>query len=250
MRGVRLFAWVLGLAAFTAAASGAQAGPVSAAAPLYLRLETPRGPVHVYRPAGVRPAAIVVYVHGFYTDADTAWSAHELERKCEASRLPAVFVVPEAPQAAGEPVRWLDLDDLLDVVAKARARLVPRRLPVVAVGHSAAYRTIASWLESPRLREVILVDALYGFEDAYEAWLRRPGRRMVVIVSTTDTWARPFARRFKRKVSLDVLDAAPPPRARRARLVMVNTRIGHLELVTEAEPLVRAMGLSRFTRKR
>ena len=39
----------------------------------HLRISTPTGPVHVFRPAGYdrRTAGIIVYVHGYYVGVDT-----------------------------------------------------------------------------------------------------------------------------------------------------------------------------------
>jgi len=39
----------------------------------------------------------VIYVHGYYTDADGAWSEHDLARQFKASHQNAMFIVPDAP---------------------------------------------------------------------------------------------------------------------------------------------------------
>src|SRR5690349_5160861 len=44
----------------------------------HARLETPRGPVHVWTPRGYDPetAITVIYVHGYQIDVDEAWWGH------------------------------------------------------------------------------------------------------------------------------------------------------------------------------
>jgi hypothetical protein len=129
------------------------------------RIDTPRGPVFVR--SGARDRA-VVYVHGYY---DTAASvAADI-----AKRVPegATLIIPEAPSSASASVNFPSLPELLLAAGVPGAE-------VVAVGHSGAYRTLLSWLSAPALRELVLLDALYGGESAFEAWARQPGHRIVL----------------------------------------------------------------------
>jgi hypothetical protein len=70
------------------------------------RIKTAQGAVHVWVPADYdrETAGTVVYVHGYYTDADGAWQEHELARQFKASRQNAMFVVPDAPSGNDEHV--------------------------------------------------------------------------------------------------------------------------------------------------
>ena len=58
-----------------------------------------QGAVHVWVPAGYdrETAGTVIYVHGYWTDADGAWRDHELARQFKASHQNAMFIVPDAP---------------------------------------------------------------------------------------------------------------------------------------------------------
>lgn len=216
-----------------------------------LRLQTARGPVYVFRAAGVRPVVTVVYVHGYYNDVDSAWKQHDLAAKFADSGMPAVFVVPEAPSAPQAPVVWDDLTQLLAAVRAAKPKLLPPRAPVVAVGHSAAYRTMVKWLGHPQLREVVLVDALYGCEDQYAQWLKgQPNHRMVMIVRSTSAWARPFAKRFRFARQLPEIPASPPARLRSLRLVVAQSQHGHMELVTQPQVLTSILQMSRYAAPR
>lgn len=220
----------------------------SASAELRHRINTKRGPVYVYRPAGVRPTFTVVYVHGFYDNVDSAWKDHELALKFARSHLAATFVVPEAPASPQELVTWNDLDELLSTVRVAKPKALPRGGPVVLVGHSAAYKTIVGWLKHPRVSEIFLVDGLYGFEDDYAGWLNRSGdHRLVLAVKTTDQWVGPFIKRFRFGIKLNEIPRVPNARMLHARLLTMKSQYDHMDLVRHADPLTAILRLSRYS---
>lgn len=212
------------------------------------RLTTKRGPVYVYRAPGVSPVFTVVYVHGFYDNVDSAWKDHDLAAKFARSHLAATFVVPEAPMSPQEPVVWTKLDDLLGAVRAKYPKALSRAGPVVLVGHSAAYRTMVSWLDHRRVSEIFLVDALYGFEDEYATWLKRSeDHRIVVVVKTTDEWAVPFVKRFRFAMKLQEIPTVPTSRMRHTRLLSIRSQYDHMALVKEADPLPALLRLSRYS---
>src|ERR1044071_9179572 len=88
------------------------------AAGRHVRIDGPRGPIHVWIPASYRAdtGATVVYVHGYFDDADTAWTGHQLAQQFALSALNALFVVPEAPVAQKVPINYPDLGELLRIV--------------------------------------------------------------------------------------------------------------------------------------
>lgn len=214
------------------------------------RIKTKRGPVYVYRPAKVSPTFTVVYVHGFYNNVDSAWKEHDLAAKFERSHLAATFVVPEAPTSPQEPVVWTSLDDLLSTVRAAKPKALPRGGPIVLVGHSAAYKTMVNWLVHPRVREVFLVDALYGFEDEYALWLTRSqDHRIVVVAKTTDEWVTPFAKRFRFGIKLGEIPSVPTSRLRHTRMLTMRSQYDHMALVKDDFPMAALLRLSRYSPK-
>ena len=240
---VALATWL----SFSESRHSAGAGRPSPSKEMRHRLTTKRGPVYVYRPAGVSPVFTVVYVHGFYNTVDTAWKEHDLADKFAHSQLHATFVVPEAPAAAQEAVVWPDLEELLSTVRASKPKAFPRGGPIVLVGHSAAYRTMVGWLKHPRVKEVFLVDALYGFEDEYASWVKQSGdHRMVLVVKTTAEWATPFLKRFRAAIKLNEIPNTPTSRLRHAHLVAMNTALDHMALVKDPQPLVGLLRLSRY----
>jgi hypothetical protein len=224
----------------------------------HLRLDAgDKGPIHVYQPPeyDADHAAVVIYVHGFYTNADEAWSKHKLARQFRASRRNALFVVPEAPVRPEDEVTWPRLGELLRTVEKEVE--LPRG-PVVAVGHSAAYRTMAGWLDYGPLDVVILVDALYGSEEEYHRWLTElPGHashRLLVVASDTQRFSDPLMERLDETRRIERLPSRwerLPAAVKMARVVYVRTRIGHMELVTKGTvlPVVLGFGVPKLGRR-
>ena len=99
------------------------------AAGRHVRIDGPRGPIHVWIPASYRAdtAATILYVHGYFDDADTAWTGHQLPQQFAMSALNALFIVPEAPVAAKTPINYPDLSEVIRMVEdKAGVTGAPR----------------------------------------------------------------------------------------------------------------------------
>lgn len=204
------------------------------------RIETERGFVHVWRPHGYEAssAGIIVYVHGYYTDVDTAWSKHRLVDQFDASGKNALFVVGEAPVSSDDEVTWPELGDLLRAVTAGTGQSLPRG-PLIVIGHSGAYRTVVGWLDYPPVRHIILLDAMYGNEEDYLAWLEESrghaGRRLTIIANDTTRWAEPFVKRLAyAQTSLKIPETIEelPPLLRDARVLYLRSQIAHMEIVT------------------
>ena len=208
----------------------------------HFRVLLPQGPVHVFRPAGYdrRTAGIVVYVHGYYVHVDDAWREHRLAQQFTSSRRNALFVVPEAPAAPEELSRFTQLRSLLSRTLR-RAGLPAPRGPLTVCGHSAAYRTIAPWLTEPSLRNVILIDALYGNEAEFRAWVDGdPRNRLTLVVKGTAKWADPFVQALPYAVTVPEIPPSPTrlSRAERtARVLSLRSQYGHFELITDGKVL-------------
>lgn len=208
------------------------------------RFESRRGPIHVWMPAGYRheTAGIVLYVHGYYTDVDDAWTEHRLAEQFRASGRNALFIVPEAPARRYHKVRWRDLSHL---IREVRSRIAVQRPwgPVVAVGHSGAYRTLLPWLSHRPLQHLILLDSLYAHEYPFREWLEQvkgqPNRLTMVAIDTL-RWSELFARQFGYARILDWVPTDPwqaRQEARSSRFVYMRSQYGHMALVTAGEAI-------------
>jgi hypothetical protein len=217
------------------------AGPIASAvaAGRHVRIDAPRGPIHVWIPAGYHAdtGATVLYVHGYFDDADTAWIGHQLPEQFALSSLNAIFIAPEAPVAPKTPVNYPDLSELLRLVEDHTG--VTRGAALTAViGHSGAYRTIEAWLDEPLLDHVTMVDAMYGEEDVIAAWLRASSRRRLITVGEdTLLGTESFASKFPTEtVTVDRFPPAYdlwPTQARSAKHLYVRAQFMHMPLVTE-----------------
>jgi len=230
--------------------TGARPSPESARTPwdepangFHWRLSTTHGPVHVWHPRGLSlpEAGLVIYVHGLYTKADEAFAAHRLPFQFAASRLNAVFVVPEAPTTSSENVVWSSLPELRQEVAAALPGLKPQGA-LVLVGHSGAYRTLAGWLDEPDVNSLILLDALYGEVDRFSGWLARvgaqPGAHLTLVTNDTTRLTEEFLRGVPGAVRLPAVPARfddLPPEARTAAVLEMRAPQGHMQIVTQGK---------------
>jgi hypothetical protein len=198
------------------------------------RLRTARGPVHVWRPEGYHGdgAATVVYVHGYYTDVDGAWSEYQLPEQFALAGINALFIAPEAPSGSRPPVYWTSLGELLRTVHAETGTPRPSG-PVIAIGHSGAYRTLMTWLDYPLLDTIVLLDAMYGELEPFREWLEAaPSRRLINVGDDTVRWTEDLAH----QTEMLEIDRFPPQQlpaeASRARAVYVRSQFGHMGLVT------------------
>ncbi len=212
------------------------------AAGQHWRLDTARGPVHVWVPDGYHPdgAATVIYAHGYYTDVDRAWREHRLPHQFALAGVNALFIAPEVPSGARQRVHWPSLAELLVHVQAATGVARPMGA-TVAIGHSGAYRVMFAWMDHPDLDTIVAMDAMYGEVETWRGWLDAgPSRRLVTVGDDTVRWTEELARELGEAVV--VLERFPddgvaPPEARAARVLYVRSQFGHMPLVTEGVAL-------------
>lgn len=217
------------------------------------RLVTRNGVVHVWRPKGYDPktAGVVVYVHGYYTSADDAWSDHDLASQFRESRQNALFVVPDAPSGSGENVKWPTVGGLLQTVASTTGLKLPKG-PIVLMGHSGGVHTLSRWLNRDRrLTELILLDAVYGSTAApLRAWLRagaRGAHRLVLVAEETLSRSLALVRGLagvarRSRIPGNISDFTH--RERRARVLLMRSQYGHMELVESGKVIPVVLGLA------
>jgi hypothetical protein len=222
------------------------------------RLGTAQGVVHVWRPNGFVPrtAGTVLYVHGYYTDVDGAWRDHSLAQQFSASRANALFIAPEAPNGGGQDVQFKDLAELLSTVSRLTKQPLPQG-PVIAVGHSGAYRTLSQWVSYESLREIYLLDALYANEVEFDAWLDRPplaeAKRLVMVGYETNVHSEAFCGGERRECSARRDDI---PRRfseftrqqKRAKILYLQSQYDHMQIVTGGQVIPLLLRLTPLRR--
>jgi hypothetical protein len=202
------------------------------------RIKTDAGAVHAWIPPGYdrETAGTVVYVHGYYTDADGAWRDHDLAKQFRASKQNALFIVPDAPSGNGEDVKWKALTDLRRAMTRANIRIPDG--PTIVMGHSGAFRTVMKWVDHKVVAQVILLDALYGGAKSFDEFIgsgkRAKQHKLIVIGADTAEESRGFIKRYPFAVAREKM---PPSvddftkREKRAKLLYVHSQFGHMEIV-------------------
>ena len=203
------------------------------------RIKTSQGAVHVWVPSGYdrATAGTVIYVHGYWTDADGAWREHELAKQFRASHQNAMFIVPDAPANNDESVNWPALTDLRKAVARANLHLPDG--PVIVMGHSGAFRTIMQWVDHRLVDQIILLDALYAGESAFDEYIgtgkHADEHKLIVVGASTAEESAGFAKKYKFAVARERMpDSASgfSKRERTAKLLYVRSQYEHMQIVT------------------
>jgi hypothetical protein len=208
----------------------------------HFRIRTARGAVHVWVPPDYdrETAGTVIYVHGYYTDADGAWREHELARQFKASRQNALFIVPDAPAGNEDEVQWPALKDLRRAVTRANIHLPDG--PVIVIGHSGAFRTVMQWVDHRLVDQIILLDALYAGEAAFDEYIasgkRADDHKLVVVAASTAEESSSFARRYKFAVARERMPSSLGDFTRRergAKLLYIRSQFEHMAIVTSGK---------------
>jgi hypothetical protein len=203
------------------------------------RVETDAGAIHVWVPPGYdrATAGTVVYVHGYYTNSDGAWKDHNLARQFKASGQNALFIVPDAPSGNGESVKWPALADLRKAMSRANIRMPDG--PIIVMGHSGAFRTVMQWVDHKLVAEVILLDALYGGDRAFDDFIgtgkRAQYHKLIVVGSDTAASSSAFAKKYPFAVTRDRMPdstAELKKREKSAKLLYIKSQYGHMQIVT------------------
>ncbi|MEO7730566.1 MAG: hypothetical protein ABIY55_06300 [Kofleriaceae bacterium] len=208
----------------------------------HFRIKTSRGAVHVWAPPDYdrETAGTVIYIHGYYTDADGAWREHELAKQFKASRQNALFIVPDAPAGNDQDVQWTALTDLRKAVTRANIRLPDG--PVVVMGHSGAFRTVMQWVDHRAIDQIILLDALYAGEKAFDEFIasgkRADDHKLIVVAASTAEESASFAKRYKFAVAREKMPSAVggfTRRERGAKLLYIRSQFEHMAIVTSGK---------------
>lgn len=206
------------------------------------RIKTSQGAVHVWLPPGYdrETAGTVVYVHGYYTDADGAWREHELAKQFKASHQNAMFVVPDAPAGNDDAVNWPALTDLRRAVARANLKMPDG--PIIVMGHSGAFRTVMQWVDHRLVDQIILLDAMYAGESQFDEFIgsgkRADEHKLIVVAASTAEESSSFARKYKFAVARESMPKTVggfTKHERGAKLLYIRSQYEHMQIVTSGK---------------
>jgi len=220
---------------------------------MHWRIKTAHGAVHVWVPPNYEreTAGTVVYVHGYYTDADGAWRDHHLAQQFKASRQNAMFIVPDAPSGNEESVKWPALTDLRKAVTRANIRLPDG--PIIVVGHSGAFRTVMQWVDHRHIDQIILLDAMYSGERKFDEFIKTgkyaDRHKLIVVAASTAASSKSFANRYKFAVAREKVPSSIEgfsSRERKAKLLYVHSQYDHMGIVTSKKVIPVLLRLTRL----
>jgi len=203
------------------------------------RIKTSAGSVHVWAPEGYdrETAGTVIYVHGYWTDSDGAWKEHQLAKQFRASRQNALFIVPDAPSSNEDNVKWPALKDLRKAIARANIRIPDG--PTIVMGHSGAFRTVMQWVDHRAVEQIILLDAMYSGEHAFDEFIasgkRADDHKLIVVGAGTAQSSAAFAKQYKFAVAREKMPDGVwgfTKRERGAKLLYIHSQYEHMSIVT------------------
>jgi hypothetical protein len=215
------------------------------------RIKTAQGAVHVWVPDGYdrETAGTVIYVHGYYTDADGAWRDHELARQFRRSHQIAIFIVPDAPASNDDGVNWPALKDLRRAVTRANIYLPDG--PVIVMGHSGAFRTVMQWVDHRLVEQIILLDAMYAGESAFDEYIgsgkRADEHKLIVVGASTAQESSSFAKKYKFAVAREQMPDGVSGFTRReknAKLLYIRSQYEHMAIVTSGKVIPTLLHLT------
>jgi hypothetical protein len=218
------------------------------------RLESENGVVHVWRPAGydAQSAGTVVYLHGHRSSADESFNQFAMATQFRNSHLNALFIVPDSTTDGEEGLHWDSLGALLRFVARETG---VSRGPgsLVVMGHSGAFRNIVAWLDDREIDDLILLDALYSYEDEFRSWIlssKNADKKRLTLVSR-DT--RRNALRFMRGIAASVGVTRIPDsyaklnkKQRDARILNLRSQYDHMAIVTSGHVIPMVLQRTRL----
>ena len=217
------------------------------------RVKTNQGAVHVWVPEGYdrETAGTVIYIHGYWTDADGAWKDHHLAKQFRASRQNALFIVPDAPSSNEDSVKWPALKDLRKAIARANIRIPDG--PTIVIGHSGAFRTVMQWVDHRAVEQIILLDAMYAGERAFDEYIsagkRADEHRLIVVGAGTAVSSEAFAKKYKFAIAREEMPDGIwgfSKKERKAKLLYIRSQYEHMQIVTNKKVIPTLLRVSHL----
>lgn len=197
-----------------------------------------------------RKIDIVVHFHGWYNYIDSTLQQFRLIEQFVESGKNAILVVPEGPKNApdsfGGKLEDKDgfknfIDDVVTFLVQQKKVKSPRIGDIILSGHSGGYHVISYILMRGgipgRIKEVYLLDALYGETEKYSYWLDHYKGKMINIYTDSGGtkyeteslmadlkgWGIPY-------YAAEELDATAMD-LRKNKLIFLHTKLQHNEVV-------------------
>jgi len=107
------------------------------------------------------------------------------------------------------------------------------------MGHSGAFRTVMQWVDHRLVDQIILLDAMYAGEHAFDEFIksgkRADNHKLIVVAASTEQGSRAFASKYKFAVAREKMPADAGGFSRRergAKLLYIRSQYEHMSIVT------------------
>ena len=162
-----------------------------------------------------------------------------------------MFVVPDAPSNNDESVQWPALTDLRRAVSRANIKMPDG--PVIVMGHSGAFRTVMQWVDHRLVEQIILLDAMYSGESAFDEFIKSGKRaddhKLIVVAASTAAESRSFANKYKFAVARERMpDSAGgfSKKEKSAKLLYIRSQFEHMQIVTSRKVIPMLLRLTKL----
>lgn len=197
-----------------------------------------------------RKIDIVVHFHGWFNNIDSTLQQYRLIEQFVESGKNAILVVPEGPKNAADSFggKLEDKDGFKKFIDEVIAFLVQQKKvkatrigDIILSGHSGGYHVMSYILMQggmpDHVKEVYLLDALYGETEKYSYWLDHYKGKMVniytdsggtkyeteILMADLKGWGIPY-------YAAEELDATSKD-LRKNKLIFLHTKLQHNEVV-------------------
>jgi len=134
-------------------------------------------------------------------------------------------------------VKWPALKDLRKAIARANIRIPDG--PTIVIGHSGAFRTVMQWVDHRAVAQIILLDAMYSGEHAFDEFIasgkRADDHKLIVVGAGTATSSSAFAKQYKFAVAREKMPDGVwgfTKHERGAKLLYIHSQYEHMAIVT------------------
>jgi len=113
------------------------------------------------------------------------WERQELESQFRISGLPALFIVPTSARDGSEP-KVIDIKNFLEYI-QLKTGINTADKYIILIAHSGGGSTVPHWLDDPRVKVVVMSDALYGTESHFRRMVKEKLDSQLIMISTPAT---------------------------------------------------------------
>ncbi|MEJ7599908.1 MAG: hypothetical protein WKG01_18525, partial [Kofleriaceae bacterium] len=161
------------------------------------------------------------------------------------------FIVPDAPANMDESVHWPALSDLRRAITRGNIKMPDG--PVVVMGHSGAFRTVMQWVDHRMVDQIILLDAMYGGEHAFDDFIksgkRADSHKMIVVGASVAQESSAFINRYKFAKAREKVPeymSGFTKEERRAKLLYIHSQYSHMPIVTNRKVIPLLLKVTRL----